>query len=342
MKNNSLEALRAFSAIYVFLHHTLYTFNLLEQGSLFWYLFLFGQEAVIIFFILSGYVIGLSLEKNEYSFKTYFIHRFTRIYTVIVFSYLISYLCWLTYSNDVLPSFTDFIFNIFMLQDKGSSHIGNFAEPLFNNQPLWSLGFEWWFYMLFFFHFYLIKNKTINYKLLSTFLISLFGIISFYFYNNQISTFLMYYFVWFSGVVFVFKGVKRKIYIKYLTISFILIAFYYLIYLHNVEYTKSYIYPWITFRHFLGFFGILVSFIVLQKVLILLVENNIIKKIVKPFIYIASFSYAIYIIHYPIMNAINELEINSLNKFLFTSTLTLLLSYLRATCRFPQTTNNLS
>ncbi|MDP3466098.1 MAG: hypothetical protein Q8R86_10055, partial [Sulfuricurvum sp.] len=60
-----LEALRALASIYVFLHHTLYTFNLLEKKSFFWYFFNFEQEADIVIFILSGFVMSKSLEKNN-------------------------------------------------------------------------------------------------------------------------------------------------------------------------------------------------------------------------------------------------------------------------------------
>jgi peptidoglycan/LPS O-acetylase OafA/YrhL len=54
----------------------------------FYFLTGFGHEAVIVFFILSGYLISGSLFKdlnnNLLNFKRYFINRFSRIYIVYV------------------------------------------------------------------------------------------------------------------------------------------------------------------------------------------------------------------------------------------------------------------
>ena len=62
------EFLRGIAAFYVFFHHTLFQFNIIEKNSLLGKLFSFGQEAVMLFFLLSGYVIALSLIKKDYSF----------------------------------------------------------------------------------------------------------------------------------------------------------------------------------------------------------------------------------------------------------------------------------
>ena len=88
MKNNKLqklEAIRGFSALYVVLFHMLpqkiYVFGI-NIG----FLFRFGSEAVIMFLILSGFVIKYSWEKNpNKTFKTYFLKRFVRIYIPLLF-----------------------------------------------------------------------------------------------------------------------------------------------------------------------------------------------------------------------------------------------------------------
>jgi len=94
MKNKilELEALRGLASLYVFFHHTLFSFKIVDKNSLLGILFSFGQEAVMIFFILSGYVIAFSLNKNNYTFKEYFKHRFIRIYTIVPFAWIISYI----------------------------------------------------------------------------------------------------------------------------------------------------------------------------------------------------------------------------------------------------------
>lgn len=328
-KNISLEALRAFAAIYVFFHHTLYTFNILEAKSFFWYFFLFGQEAVILFFILSGYVISLSLYKNKYTFKVYFVHRFTRIYSVFIIAFLVSFFSILIYDNTFTIDLKELIFNFLMFQDKSSFHPGSFAEPLFNNQPLWSLGFEWWFYMIFFMHYYLAKDLSLTKNIFIAFSISIFGLISYYFINNQLSTFLMYYFLWYSGVVLYLtekdKGFKLTYFYIFSSVIFILV--YYFIFLHNVEYTKSYVYPWITLRHFLGFIIIFSLFVFMKKVIINLINTKSLLFINRFLSFFASFSFAIYLIHYPIMNFIDNYEIGGAFKLMLTIFLTLFLAY---------------
>lgn len=82
--------------------------------------------AVLIFFLLSGFLITYStIRKNNYSFKNYFLDRFTRIYTAfipaIIFVFLID-----TLNKKINPSdymfdkafnLMTFLGNIFMLQD---------------------------------------------------------------------------------------------------------------------------------------------------------------------------------------------------------------------------------
>ena len=146
------EFLRGIAAFYVFFHHTLFQFNIIEKNSLLGKLFSFGQEAVMLFFLLSGYVIALSLIKKDYSFSEYFKHRFLRIYPILLFVMIVSIILKFL-NNDLNIDFYSFIINLLMLQDIGSLKPGTFAEPFLGNSPLWSLTYEWWFYMIFFVHF---------------------------------------------------------------------------------------------------------------------------------------------------------------------------------------------
>ena len=80
MKVYKLEALRGFSLLYVVLHHSL-PHKIIVAGINIGNLFRFGQEAVILFFLLSGFVINYAFQtgKNK-TFRTYFLKRFSRIY----------------------------------------------------------------------------------------------------------------------------------------------------------------------------------------------------------------------------------------------------------------------
>ena len=91
-KLEKLEAIRGFAALYVVLFHTLPQ-KIYLLGINVGILFRFGSEAVIVFFVLSGFVIKYSFEKSEdKSFKRYFTHRFVRLYIPLFFIFILGYL----------------------------------------------------------------------------------------------------------------------------------------------------------------------------------------------------------------------------------------------------------
>ncbi len=125
-----------------------------------------GDYGVLMFFAISGYLIGGGvLEKSkagDFSFVQYFINRFTRIYIVLLPALMVVWLLdasglrWLNglgiytqaYPIGALPVSTqdaigvaNFFYNLFMLQNV-------LGPPFGTAQPLWSLNWEWWSYML--------------------------------------------------------------------------------------------------------------------------------------------------------------------------------------------------
>ncbi|HTH49787.1 MAG TPA: acyltransferase [Candidatus Limnocylindria bacterium] len=109
-----------------------------------WYDFEAGQGAVLLFFVLSGYVIGLT---NQKSFSAaacgqYLLRRFVRLVP----------LCWLAIALSVLvvprDSWHTIVANVLFLQNDlpyGSLHL-----PLLSaNTNLWSLNYEILYYLLF-------------------------------------------------------------------------------------------------------------------------------------------------------------------------------------------------
>lgn len=123
----------------------------------------FSHAAVILFFVLSGYWIARSVEQRlaqGWSWKGYLSGRLTRVWIVLIPALLIGG------SLDLIGTFwlrtpthlgltdtyvlrTDvaanldwpvWIGNLFFLQD-------TIVHPLGTNGPLWSLAWEWWFYL---------------------------------------------------------------------------------------------------------------------------------------------------------------------------------------------------
>jgi peptidoglycan/LPS O-acetylase OafA/YrhL len=134
----------------------------------FFSLFRYGHEAVLLFFVLSGFVIHLRYSRKlkrdpGASFDTgnYFVRRIRRIYPpflfVLLFTFLIDALgmkmglsiYFHTTPNELLNvnvktdhSLVNLVGNLFFYQD---NRIGVWGT----DGPLWSLKYEWWFYMLY-------------------------------------------------------------------------------------------------------------------------------------------------------------------------------------------------
>jgi peptidoglycan/LPS O-acetylase OafA/YrhL len=103
----------------------------------------FGNEAVLVFFVLSGFLVGGQaferIIEGNFNLKNYAIDRITRIYiplipaiilTVTVESYLQNQIDWF-----------QVISNVFSFQ-------GVFTPELTGNNVLWTLAYEVWFYIL--------------------------------------------------------------------------------------------------------------------------------------------------------------------------------------------------
>ncbi|MFK7857905.1 MAG: acyltransferase family protein [Granulosicoccus sp.] len=194
-----LEAIRGLSAIYVVFHHTIqfeYYFFGLNLGRL----LRFGQEAVILFFLVSGFVIHLSHQSTlDKSFKTYFVKRFARIYVPLLVVFCVGFLLE-SYQRGVLVEvpLIDLLGNLLMLQDWPSDKPGVLVDPLLGNDPLWSLAYEWWFYML---YFPLVSMVSDRQRLsLIVFGVAIASSVIYCVWPSFIPRVLMYAGIWWSGV----------------------------------------------------------------------------------------------------------------------------------------------
>lgn len=201
-------------------HHTLFS-----KG--FYFITGFGHQAVIVFFIISGYLVGGAVLKkykakqlnNDY-IKVYFIKRFSRIYAVLIPALLIGYL----FDNLGSFYFSDLYHNMFHISAMNYDVVerlhfitlfGNIMNvqtilvpTLGSNGPLWSLANEWWYYMLFILLFINNVSRVIFFLLIFILL----------FMNEQI---LVYSSIWLMGAFLV--TIKKKILPSYIAIIFFLV-----------------------------------------------------------------------------------------------------------------------
>jgi peptidoglycan/LPS O-acetylase OafA/YrhL len=191
-----LEGLRGLTAAYVVLHHALGEFPTLKN-MFFMIPLRFGIEAVLVFFLLSGFVISHSTEKSASpNWPRYCALRVRRIMPIFLLGLLLSYLAssvtHLAFRN---PDWWNLGANLLMLQDVNKP--GIWADPFGGNGPLWSLSYEMWFYAL---YAVVMIRFPLKCHLLTASLISYLSIASGYWFPNAISNFGSLFLIWWVGV----------------------------------------------------------------------------------------------------------------------------------------------
>lgn len=210
-KLGKLEALRGAAAFYVMLGHT-FSNRLIVGGKDLSVLLDFGQEAVILFFVLSGFVIQYSFDRSkDKSFRLFFSKRFLRIYIPLLIVFLVNYII-VCFQKEYLfmPDWLELGGNIFMLQDAGALKPNVVCSFFLGNSPLWSLSYEWWFYMLFFF----VATKYRNRASIIIYTLGIFAAASYLIYPNFINRILMYMSIWWVGAD------MARLYLNKIEISF--------------------------------------------------------------------------------------------------------------------------
>jgi peptidoglycan/LPS O-acetylase OafA/YrhL len=155
-----LDFLRAAAAQMVCVGHGFVFFHVAEQLRPPYFPFI-QNIGVLLFFVMSGFLITATLFKNlekpGYTFEIYFIDRFARIYSALLPALALAALIdWMTCRAVSLPpnfyqydTINALIANVFMLE----GYRGAFPKALqwaaFGSAaPLWTLAIEWHIYML--------------------------------------------------------------------------------------------------------------------------------------------------------------------------------------------------
>ncbi|WP_252179579.1 acyltransferase [Endozoicomonas sp. 4G] len=286
----SLDFLRAISALLVVIGHGISFCGILtslHQPNAPW----MQNIAVVIFFILSGFLIAYSLagkrNNNGYTYYHYVSDRFSRIYVTFIpallFVVFIDFLS-LTKSSDVYQYYAaynpiTFIANLLMLQDYP---VFSFATSFGSARPFWTLAIEWWIYLFVGSLFFFFRDKKTKY----IFLALIFMIVPLYNFIGGRGNGLFLYWLLGVGVFLVWsKGYVRSLSFNKKILAFVLflILAVYRVLNTLVEYDKL-------FALFLSisilFFVEVASLLDLNK-LILLISSKL-----------ANYSYTLYLIHY--------------------------------------------
>lgn len=272
--------------------------------------------AVLVFFFLSGFLIASSVVrkklKKNYSFKIYFTERLTRIYSgflpailfVLVLDVIHIYIDSKSYNYFPALNFYTFLGNIFMFQDHPFlgifqmfklpnvpiNAIKYFQITSFGSaRPFWTLSIEWWIYL--FYGWLIIKQRK---KLLSYIILLLLSVIPFYNLINGRGNGLTL--VWLMGVgVYYLSLIYFKISDPK---SLYFAAFFFLIFLYQIYITKS---DYNVFNAVI--FALFFLFLFGYSQTIQINISSLIYKLIK---YLADSSYILYLIHYSILDFINQ------------------------------------
>lgn len=217
-----LNILRGFAALQVCVHHFRNHFYLsyndvVDPGIIFKaFAFAtgFANHAVMVFFAISGWLVGGSVlnnfNKDNFTIN-YAIDRISRLWTVIIPTLFISlgiimFITNTALPNDVFNGATDidiktFLGNMFGLQTV-------FVEQYAANYPLWSLANETWYYISFpLLLAIFLPTKSKNVKLISLISLALIAI----YLPNEIMTFSI---VWLLGALFSRIKINTNLIIK--------------------------------------------------------------------------------------------------------------------------------
>jgi len=203
LKIFSIEAIRGFAAIYVIIGHIVLLYNpqnfFPQIGFLIKTAFSFGHQAVILFFIVSGFSIHYSTQLKKRNLqktkKEYFFSRWKRLYPLfflsLILSMLVLYMIQIPSSN--LRNYLSFVF----LTDISK---GSFSDPLPTNFPIWSLSYEVLYYLVYPFLWVYISKYSIQKIFFYSIVLSIVAsLISSFCYPNHLTNVFQYYWTWVAG-----------------------------------------------------------------------------------------------------------------------------------------------
>lgn len=276
-----LDFIRFLSALIVFLFH--------------FYVPLPGYQAVMIFFVLSGYFISLSvlniIKNKKWKWSDYLIKRLLRLWIVLIPCLLLT-IIWanmqlslLGYDQHIVDvlNIKTFLGNLFFLQ-------GILVEPFGKNGPLWSLSYEFWYYILFPCLVLIVTSKKIIVK--SWYVLLFVGIAMFV--GEKI---MLYFLVWLLGAVvpLIKPFYLNNKYLKNLLLIFSICLVLASVYQHLILQIKL---------QFLKDLGVGASFALLTYILVSLYNSEVRNSTFNISKYLAGFSFTLYLVHYPLANFI--------------------------------------
>ncbi len=347
----TIEAIRGLAAIYVLLAHIVQLYNLNSFFPGFEFviktIFGFAHQAVILFFIVSGFSIHFNYSSKNLITKkeigVYFRKRMVRLYPIFLISLILSLMVlYITQTpSDYLRNILSFIF----LTDTSK---GAIVHPIPTNFPIWSLSYEVFYYLLYPLLFFGIRKYSLDKMVIASIVISLIAAAyEFIFSPNHLTNLLQLYWTWVIGALLADLKLKdRKILSGSFLKGLIIFSMAFMFTLENVSLIRDW--AWALFftlifisyfseshkttllqkagNFLIGIFAVTSCFcltyqenilfhpVLLRYILIFIALGSVfflffpfekiqalIRLLIKPFVKAGSYSYALYIIHWPLI-----------------------------------------
>ncbi|MDQ5921569.1 MAG: hypothetical protein QG673_1628 [Pseudomonadota bacterium] len=282
-KYKALDSLRGIAAMFVIFEHYF------PQQFVPWHFYQAGNESVILFFILSGFVLSVMLNKVNLTYTVYVIRRIFRIYPIYLIVFL-SFIGLIHFFPGIEPIDTKIHgvhTQIILL---------NIALILTANNPydgvVWSLYYEMLISLIFpiLFWLYKVKIKSIRNELVSSSIILILGLYLHHKYTSTSIASILYYIWYFILGILLYKhreSLKPKINIAIFTIGIIL---------YFSRFSFFGIYSSEALRNFLTAIG---SVILIYHALYFVKFTNFLSTPI--LLFLGRISYPLYLIHMPII-----------------------------------------
>ena len=112
----------------------------------------YGHSSVIVFFVLSGFVITFITDTKESTLADYSASRISRVFSVAVPAIALTLLLD-SVGRILYPAIYDYPYDQFLTRIAGSLLMANevwlISITSFSNVPYWSICYEWWYYVTF-------------------------------------------------------------------------------------------------------------------------------------------------------------------------------------------------
>ena len=263
-----------------------------------------GYQFVMLFFVLSGFLIGSSvlkkIQNGTWSWSDYLLQRLTRLWIVLLPALVLSWI-WarvevgIFHNNSYFTSTTNlhiFLGNLLFLQ-------GVFVPNFSQNLPLWSLTYEFWYYMMFPCVVLMVRSKEWKKRLLYSFMLLLMVCVL----GKSI---VLYFVIWLLGaciaVLPTLEAASKSTKVVFLSLLSLCVAPVVLLF-GKIYIMKYHVANFDMVRSFPADFLVAIVFAAILYLVLHLSNGRIASsRMQRASASLAGFSYTLYLTHYPIIN----------------------------------------